>query len=61
MMNHRSKKELLGVIRPRYIKATRKEIKQILDEFIADMGYHRKYALGKLSVELDLAAFLEAQ
>jgi hypothetical protein len=45
MMSHRSKKELLEVIRPRYLKATRKEKKQILDEFIAATGYHRKYAI----------------
>ena len=45
MMSHQSKKELLEVIRPRYLKATRKEKKQILDEFIAATGYHRKYAI----------------
>ena len=45
MMSHLSKKELLEVIRPRYLKATKKEKKQILDEFIAATGYHRKYAI----------------
>ncbi len=35
MMSYRSKKELLEAIRPRYLKATRKEKKHILDEFIA--------------------------
>jgi len=45
MMSHLSKKELIEVIRPRYLKATRKEKKQILDEFIAATGYHRKYAI----------------
>ena len=45
MMSHQSKRELLEVIRPRYLKATRKEKKQILDEFIAATGYHRKYAI----------------
>ena len=45
MMSHRSKRELLEVIRPRYLKATRKEKKQILDELIAATGYHRKYAI----------------
>jgi len=45
MMSHRSKKELLEVIRPRYLKATRKGKTQILDEFIAATGYHRKYAI----------------
>ncbi len=45
MMSYRSKKELLEAIRPRYLKATRKEKKHILDEFIAATGYHRKYAI----------------
>ena len=45
MMSHQSKKELLEVIRPRYLKATKKEKKQILDELIAATGYHRKYAI----------------
>jgi len=52
MMSHRSKKELLEEIRPRYLKATRKEKKQILDEFIAATGYHRKYAILVLKHQL---------
>jgi hypothetical protein len=45
MMSHRSKKELIEAIRPRYLKASRKDKKQILDEFIAATRYHRKYAI----------------
>lgn len=45
MMSQQSKKELIEVIRPRYLKASRKDKKQILDEFIAATGYHRKYAI----------------
>jgi hypothetical protein len=45
MMSHLSRKELAEVIRPRYLKASRKDKKQILDEFIAATGYHRKYAI----------------
>ena len=45
MMSHRSKKELIEAIQPRYLKASRKDKKQILDEFIAATGYHRKYAI----------------
>jgi hypothetical protein len=45
MMSHLSKKELLDVIRPRYLKASKKDKKQILDEFIATTSYHRKYAI----------------
>jgi hypothetical protein len=44
-MSQLSKKELTEVIRPRYLKASRKDKKQILDEFIAATGYHRKYAI----------------
>jgi hypothetical protein len=45
MMSQRSKKELTEAIQPRYLKASRKGKKQILDEFIAATGYHRKYAI----------------
>jgi hypothetical protein len=44
MMSQRSKRELLEVIHPRYLKARRSEKKIILDEFVAATGYHRKYA-----------------
>jgi hypothetical protein len=44
MMSQRSKRELLEVIQPRYLKARRSEKKIILDEFVAATGYHRKYA-----------------
>jgi len=44
MMSQRSKRELLEVIHPRYLKARRSEKKTILDEFVAATGYHRKYA-----------------
>ena len=36
---------MLESIRPRYLKARKAEKKQILDEFIATSGYHRKYAI----------------
>jgi len=45
MMSQRSKRELLEVIRPRYLKANKANKKVILDEFIAATGYHRKYAI----------------
>jgi len=44
MLSQRSKRELLEVIRPRYLKATKTEKKTMLDEFVAASGYHRKYA-----------------
>lgn len=45
MMSQRSKREMIESIRPRYLKANRTTKTQILDEFIATTGYHRKYAL----------------
>jgi hypothetical protein len=44
MMSRRSKRELSEEIRPRYLKAKKAEKVQILDEFVAATGYHRKYA-----------------
>ena len=49
MMSQRSKREMIEAIQPRYLKAKRADKKQILDEFIATTGYHRKYAIRVLS------------
>ena len=45
MMSHRSKKELTETIRGRYLKANKEKKQQMLDEFVAATGYHRKYAI----------------
>jgi hypothetical protein len=45
MMSQRSKREMIESIRPRYLKANKAGKQQILDEFIATTGYHRKYAI----------------
>ena len=45
MMSQRSKREMIEAVRPRYLKATKAGKEQILDEFIAITGYHRKYAI----------------
>jgi len=45
MMSQRSKKEMVETIRPRYLKAPRKEKSKIIDEFIAITGDHRKHAI----------------
>jgi IS30 family transposase len=45
MMSQRSKREMIEAIHPRYLKANRAGKTQILDEFIATTGYHRKYAI----------------
>ena len=45
MMSQRSKREMIEAIRPRYLKANKAGKGQILDEFVATTGYHRKYAI----------------
>ena len=44
-MTLKAKRELLKVLRPRYLKASKAEKGRILDEFVAATGYHRKYAI----------------
>jgi len=46
MMSLKSKRELLEVVRPRYLKASKAEKQKILDEFTCATGYHRKHATG---------------
>ncbi len=48
-MSIASRRELLAVVAPRYRAAQGKEGTQILEEFIASTGYHRKYALSLLN------------
>jgi hypothetical protein len=45
MMSLNSKRELLEVVRPRYLKASKFEKQKILDEFTCATGYHRKHAI----------------
>lgn len=49
MMSQTSKRELLRAIRPRYTLGNRTAKQQILDEFVAATGYHRKYAIHVLN------------
>jgi hypothetical protein len=44
-MTRNSIRELVPVIRPRYLRASTTEKTHILDEFVAITGYHRKYAI----------------
>lgn len=44
-MSQGSKREMIEAIRPRYMKSNKRGKEQILDEFIATTGYHRKYAI----------------
>ncbi len=45
MMSLKSKRELLEVVRPRYLKASKLEKQKMLDEFTSATGYHRKHAI----------------
>lgn len=45
MMSQRSKRELHVQVQARYLKARKVEKQMILDEFTANTGYHRKYAI----------------
>jgi hypothetical protein len=49
MMSQGSKRELIATIRPRYLKANKAGKEQILNEFIATTGYHRKSAIRVLN------------
>lgn len=44
-MSQRSKRELHAQVQSRYLKASKGEKQTILDEFTANTGYHRKYAI----------------
>ena len=44
-----SRKELMAAVGQRYRSATGVEKRQILDEFVALTGYHRKHALRVLN------------
>jgi hypothetical protein len=44
-MSKEARRELLKAVRPRYLKAGKKEKGRILDEFVAVTGYARKYAI----------------
>jgi len=48
MMSLKSKRELLEVVRPRYLKASKLEKQKILDEFTCATGYHRQHAIRAL-------------
>jgi len=45
IMKQSSRKDYLRRIQPRYQQASRGEKRRILDEFCANCGYHRKYAI----------------
>lgn len=44
-MSKNARRELLKQVRPRYLKASKREKSKMLDEFVANTGYNRKYAI----------------
>lgn len=44
-----TRRELIRVVRERYVGKSRREKSRILDEFVAVTGYHRKHALRLLN------------
>jgi hypothetical protein len=54
MMSLKSKNELLEVVRPRYLKASKAEKQKILDEFTSATGYHRKYGIRVLKGQIQV-------
>lgn len=44
-MSQRSKRELHAQVQTRYLKASKADKQMILDEYTANTGYHRKYAI----------------
>jgi hypothetical protein len=54
MMSLNSKRELLEVVRPRYLKASKVEKQKMLDEFTSVTGYHRKHAIRVLKNQVQV-------
>lgn len=52
-MTHMAKKELISATKKRYLKVEKKEKSNILDEFCANSGLARKYAIKILSAKYD--------
>ena len=59
MMSLKSKHELLEVVRPRYLKASKVEKQRMLDEFTCATGYHRKYAIRVLNPQVQVQNHLK--
>ena len=58
-MSLKSKHELLEVVRPRYLKASKVEKQRMLDEFTCATGYHRKYAIQVLNPQVQVQNHLK--
>jgi len=49
MMSLKARRELLATVAPRYAQAKAADRERILDEFVLNTGYHRKYAIRLLN------------
>jgi len=61
MMSLKSKRELLEVVRPRYLKASKVEKQKMLDEFTSATGYHRKHAIRVLKNQVQVQNHLKGK
>jgi len=61
MMSLKSKRELLEVVRPRYLKASKAEKQTMLDEFTSATGYHRKHAVRVLKNQVQVQNHLKGK
>ena len=61
MMSLKSKRELLEMVRPRYLKASKQDKQRMLDEFICATGYHRKYAIRILKNQIQVQNHLKGK
>ena len=59
MMSLKSKHELMEVVRPRYLKASKLEKQKMLDEFASATGYHRKHAIRVLKNQVQVQNHLK--
>jgi len=59
MMSLKSKRELLEVVRPRYLQAKKLEKQKMLDEFTCATGYHRKHAIRVLKNQVQVQNHLK--
>ena len=60
-MSLKSKRELLEVVRPRYLKASKVEKQKMLDEFTLATGYHRKHAIRVLKNQVQVQNHLKGK
>ena len=60
-MSLKSKRELLEMVRPRYLKASKVEKQKMLDEFTCATGYDRKYAIRALRNQVQVQNHLKGK